>query len=142
MRYAREVEFNENTGTVEEIMNALGNFPQNYHCYIRNVDSIYPVTDVNDDVLGDEELSFSSIETYGRRILNPVCVSELLTILKQFGEEEGSDFENMKVFAEAATDIDSSLDMQLDAPRGLVSVGVDDINKMVLFLTGNEYEYC
>lgn len=141
MRYANQIEFKNTTGAVKEVIDALQDFPQNYHCYIRNVDSIYPITDVDDDALGDNELGFSSIETYGRRILNPMHVSELLTILEQFGEEE-SNFEDMKVFAEAATDIDPSLDMQLDTPRGLTSVAVDNVNKMVVFLTGYEYDFC
>ena len=73
MRYANQIEFKNTTGTVKEVIDALQDFPKNYHCYIRNVDSIYPITDVDDDALGDNELGFSSIETYGTHLKSDAC---------------------------------------------------------------------
>lgn len=142
MVYERKIEFEGNTGTMQEIIQVLEDVPQNYHCYIRNVDSIYPVTELNDDALGEDEFSFSSIETYGKNILNQMMVSELLEVIKGYKERNSEQFGGIAVYAEKAENIDTSLDLQLETPRGLTAAIVDDICKMVLFVTGNEYEYC
>lgn len=133
--------FKKNTATVEEIVDCLKSFPKDYHCYIENVDSIYPITGFEDTHLGEDEYSFSSVETNGKKV-KLLTVSELLDLMTQKTGCAAKTIYNRPVYAEKAENLDESLDLQLDSPRAISAASVDSICNIVLFRTGAEYEYC
>ena len=129
--------FEGNTAKLEQLQRVLQDVPKDYQCYIQNVDSIYPVQDLNMGMLGENDASFSSCETYGRKV-KVLTVKEVFEKIERILKEQKC----VWVYAEQAENIDPDLDCQLDETRGISSWEIDNICRYFILKTGKPYGYC
>ena len=141
MRYSENGAFSGDTARANEICGVLEKMPPNYNCYISHVDAIYPAEDFGFGIIGDgTEASIASRETYGQKPEKILTVSELLDVIQKSLKEWG--LSDAPVYAEAASDVDARLDMQLDEAMGICSWGRDDVCETLFLITGMPYSYC
>jgi hypothetical protein len=143
MKHSEEGNFKENS--TEELQGVLKNVPSDYIVYILHADSIYPVTGIDYDVIDEGVLSFSSVETYGKKLSAKrtftvkklqLAIAEAIKEIKKYeGIQNG-------FFAEEAANLDTKLDMQLTEPYCINQWGTSNANKHFYLITGDPWVYC
>ena len=124
--------------TLEEFKEALGHAQNDYAVWIRNCDSIYPMTGLNVGMVDDSIPSVASIETYGKNAKVYTVGTFLCCIDMALNDKP--DIKQEAVIAEEAQDYDESLDLQLDSPRFIQGWGIDKIFHAFFLITGSPLE--
>lgn len=140
MRYAQEGIFNHTN--ISEIVKVLKKAPQDYSVWIRHIDAYYPIVGISVNSFDEDDvvMGLASEETYGRKPSKSYTIAEMIDQM-DFMVRDGQAKIDTTVFLESATNLDVSLDMQMEEPCCISGWGICNTCNDFVFLAGDSYWY-